>query len=279
MSIVIPTKDHVETLDACVTSIAQKATYANYEIVLVENNSEAPETFAYYEALPERVAAASDGKGAVRVEWWPGEFNYSQIINFGVEHAKGDYLLLLNNDTEVISPDFIQEMMGNLQRPDAGVVGAKLYFADHLVQHAGILVGVRGALAHANQDFSAKREGYLARAVRPGNFSAVTGACQMVRRDVFEQVGGYNEEFAVGFNDADFCLRVWEAGYRTIFTPYAELYHYEFTSRGREEANEEKMRRWKREQALFIQRWPEFFLDGDPWLGPNLSAESEYFSV
>lgn len=278
VSIVIPTKDHVETLDACVMSIAQKATYANYEIVFVENNSEDQETFAYYETLPERVAAASGGKGAARVEWWPGEFNYSQIINFGVEHAKGDYLLLLNNDTEVISSDFIEEMMGYLQRPDAGVVGAKLYFADHLVQHAGILVGVRGALAHANQDFSAKREGYLARAVRPGNFSAVTGACQMVRRDVFEQVGGYNEEFAVGFNDADFCLRVWEAGYRTIFTPYAELYHYEFTSRGREEANEEKMRRWKREQALFMQRWPEFFLNGDPWLGPNLSAESEYFS-
>ena len=279
VSIVIPTKDHVETLDACVMSIAQKATYANYEIVLVENNSEVPETFAYYETLPERVAAASGGKGTARVEWWPGEFNYSQIINFGVKHAKGDYLLLLNNDTEVISPDFIEEMMGYLQRPDAGVVGAKLYFADHLVQHAGILVGVRGALAHANQDFSAKREGYLACAVRPGNFSAVTGACQMVRRDVFEQAGGYNEEFAVGFNDADFCLRVWEAGYRTIFTPYARLYHYEFTSRGREEANEEKLRRWKSEQALFMQRWPEFFLTGDPWLGPNLSAESEYFSI
>ena len=278
VSIVIPTKDHVETLDACVMSIAQKATYTNYEIVLVENNSEDPETFAYYENLPERVAAVSGGKGVARVEWWPGEFNYSQIINFGVKHAKGDYLLLLNNDTEVISPGFIEEMMGYLQRPDAGVVGAKLYYADHLVQHAGILVGVRGALAHANQDFSAKREGYLARAVRPGNFSAVTGACQMVRRDVFEQVGGYNEEFAVGFNDADFCLRVWEAGYRTIFTPYAELYHYEFTSRGREEANEEKLCRWKREQALFMQRWPEFFLSGDPWLGPNLSAESEYFS-
>ena len=227
VSIVIPTKDHVETLDACVMSIAQKATYANYEIVLMENNSEAPETFAYYETLPECVAATSEGKGIARVMYWPGEFNYSKIINFGVEHAKGDYLLLLNNDTEVISPDFIEEMMGYLQRPDAGVVGAKLYFADHLVQHAGILVGVRGALAHANQDFSAKREGYLARAVRPGNFSAVTGTCQMVRRDVFEQVGGYNEEFAVGFNDADFCLRVWEAGYRTIFTPYVELYHYD----------------------------------------------------
>ena len=133
-------------------------------------------------------------------------------------------------------------------------MGAKLYFAGHLVQLAGIVVGVRGALAHANWDFSAKREGYLARAVHPGNFSAVTGACQMVRRDVYERVEG--------------C--------RTIFTPYAELHHYEFTSRSREEASEEKLRRWKREQALFMQHWLEFFLTGDPWLGPNLSSECVY---
>ena len=125
----------------------------------------------------------------------------------------------------------------------------------------------------------AKREGYLVRAVRPGNFSAVTGACQMVRRDVFERVGGYNEEFAVGFNDADFCLRVREAGFRTIFTPYAELYHYEFTSRGREEANEKKLRRWKCEQALFMQRWLEYFVGKGPWLNSNLSSESEYFAL
>ena len=157
VSIVIPIKDNVGALDACVMSIAENATYANYEIVLVENNSEDSETFAYYEALPERVTTASDGKGSARVEYWPGEFNYSKIVNFGVGCAKGDYLLLLNNDTKVITPGFIEEMMGYLQRPDAGVVGAKLHFADHLVQHAGILVGVRGALAHANQDFSAKR--------------------------------------------------------------------------------------------------------------------------
>lgn len=242
VSIVIPTKDHVETLDACMISIAENATYANYEIVLVENNSEDPETFAHYEALPERVTAASDGKGSARVEYWPGEFNYSKIINYGVGCAKGDNLLLLNNDTKVIVPGFIEELMGYLQRHHAGVVGDKLFFTNHPVQHDGILIGVRGALAHANQDFSAKREGYLARAVRPGNFSAITGACQMVHCDVFEQVEGYDEEFAVGFNDADFCLRVWEAGYRTIFTPYVELYHYEFTSRGREEASEENLR-------------------------------------
>ena len=274
VSVLIPSCDHSGDLRVCVESIYRKTTYPDFEVIIIENNSKEPATFRCYEQLQK------EHPDTLHVLTWQGTgFNYSALNNFGARAATGEYLLLLNNDTEVISPDFIEEMMSYLQRPDAGVVGAKLYFADHLVQHAGILVGVRGALAHANQDFSAKREGYLARAVRPGNFSAVTGACQMVRRDVFERVGGYNEEFAVGFNDADFCLRVWEAGYRTIFTPYAELYHYEFTSRGREEANEEKLRRWKREQALFTQRWPEFFLTGDPWLGPNLSSESEYFSL
>ena len=274
VSVLIPSCDHSGDLRVCVESIYRKTTYPDFEVIIIENNSKEPATFRCYEQLQK------EHPDTLHVLTWQGTgFNYSALNNFGARAATGEYLLLLNNDTEVISPDFIEEMMSYLQRPDAGVVGAKLYFADHLVQHAGILVGVRGALAHANQDFSAKREGYLARAVRPGNFSAVTGACQMVRRDVFERVGGYNEEFAVGFNDADFCLRVWEAGYRTIFTPYAELYHYEFTSRGREEANEGKLRRWKREQALFMQRWPEFFLTGDPWLGPNISAESEFFSL
>ena len=186
---------------------------------------------------------------------------------------------MLNNDTEVISPDFIEEMMGYLQREDVGVVGAKLYYADGLTQHAGILVGVRGAIAHANQDFPSNRGGYLGRAVRPGNFSAVTGACQMMRRELFEQLGGYDERFAVGFNDADFCLRAWEAGFKTVFSPYAELYHYEFTSRGREEVDQEKLSRWKREQALFMQRWPRFFLAGDPFFGGNLDINDDYFDL
>ena len=279
VSIVIPTKDHVDVLDRCLMSIADKATYPTYEVLLVENNSSDEATFAYYEDLPERFAERSQGRGALRVETWNGPFNYSQIIDFGVKASSGDYLLLLNNDTEVISPDFIQEMMGYLQREDVGVVGAKLYYADNTTQHAGMLVGVRGAVAHANQDFSPKREGYLARAVRPGNFSAVTGACQMVRRDVFDRVGGYDETFIVGFNDADFCLRVGEAGYRTVYTPYAELYHYEFTSRGREEADQTKLERWKREQALFMQRWPRYFLQGDPFINPNLDRDNDYFDL
>ncbi len=279
VSIVIPTKDHVETLDACITSIAKKATYANYEVVLVENNSVEQKTFAYYESVPQRIAELSQGHGCARVVTWEGEFNYPKIINFGAEHANGEYLLLLNNDTEVISADFIEEMLGYLQREDVGVVGAKLYYADDLTQHAGMLVGVRGAIAHANQDFPHNREGYLARAVRPGNFSAVTGACQMVRRELFERLGGYDETFAVGFNDADFCLRAWQAGYRTVFTPYAELYHHEFTSRGREEVDQRKLARWKREQALFMERWPSYFLEGDPFLGGSLDPNNDYFDL
>ena len=279
VSIVIPTKDHIETLDACITSIAEKSTYSNYEIVLVENNSTKQGTFDYYAGVPHRIEELSKGRGTARVVTWPGEFNYPKIVNFGASRAKGEYLLLLNNDTEVISPDFIEEMMGYLQREDVGVVGAKLYYADGLTQHAGILVGVRGAIAHANQDFPSNRGGYLGRAVRPGNFSAVTGACQMMRRELFEQLGGYDERFAVGFNDADFCLRAWEAGFKTVFSPYAELYHYEFTSRGREEVDQEKLSRWKREQALFMQRWPRFFLAGDPFFGGNLDINDDYFDL
>ncbi len=272
VSIVIPSKDHIDVLDACITSIRNKTTYTNYEIVVVENNSIDPQTFKYYERLQFKY-------GQVRVVTWPEEFNYSKIVNFGARHAKGKYLLFLNNDTEVITPNFIEEMMGYLQRPEVGVVGAKLYFRDRLTQHAGMLVGVHGAVAHVNQDFPKNREGYLARAVRPGNFSGVTGACQMVRREVFEEVGGYTESLAVGFNDIDFCLKLIQAGYRVVFTPYAELYHYEFVSRGREVVSSEKLERWEQEKANFTARWQKIFDEGDPFSNPNLDKNSLYYAL
>lgn len=272
VSIIIPSKDHVGELDACVRSIIEKSTYREFEIVVVENNSEDAATFAYYE----RIMAQYD---QVKVVRWDGAFNYSAIINHGVRHAAGSRLLLLNNDTEVISPDFIPEMLGYLERPEVGVVGAKLFFRDGLVQHAGIEVGPFDTIVHVNQDFVDEREGYRGRATRPGNFSAVTGACQMVRRDVFEQIGGYDEDFAVGFNDADFCMRARGAGYLTVFTPYAKLHHYEFTSRGREEVDDAKMRRWERERELFQERWAEYFEMGDPFSNPNLSLESCYYAL
>lgn len=274
VSVIIPTRDHAQLLEACVSSLFETSDYQNIEVVIVENGSVEPETENLYERL---LRERPDG---IRIVRWTGEFNYSKIVNFGAARAAGDYLLLLNNDTKVISPDFISEMLGYLQRPEVGIVGAKLYFPDGLVQHAGVIVGAYDALAHANQLFPRRRSGYLARAIRPGNFSAVTGACQMVRRDVFDKIGGYDEGFAVGFNDADFCLRAGRAGFLTTFTPYAELYHYEFASRGRESVDEKKLLRWKREQARFIERWPEFFLLGcDPYSNPNLKRNNAYYAL
>ncbi len=275
VSIVIPNKDHVDVLDACITSIIERSTFSQFEIIVVENNSVDPETFEYYQRLPQY-------DPRIRITQWPqkdSNFNYSALINFGASQAQGDYLLLLNNDTEVIMPDWIEEMVGYLQRPEVGVVGAKLYFRDHLTQHAGMEVGPFDAVVHVNQDFSSKREGYLAKAVRPGNFSSVTGACQMVSHSLFDELSGYDEALAVGFNDVDFCLRVQQAGYLVTFTPYAELYHYEFVSRGREVADPVKQARWEKERDLFMARWPEPFEHEDPYGNPNLKRNNAYYAL
>lgn len=275
VSIVIPSKDHVDVLDACITSIVERSTFSQFEIIVVENNSVDPETFEYYQRLLQY-------DPRIRVVQWPqrdGNFNYSALINFGASQAQGDYLLLLNNDTEVITPDWIEEMLGYLQRPEVGVVGVKLYFCDHLTQHAGMEVGPFDAVVHVNQDFSSKREGYLAKAVRPGNFSSVTGACQMVSHSLFDELSGYDEALAVGFNDVDFCLRVQQAGYLVTFTPYAELYHYEFVSRGREIADPIKQVRWEKERDFFMARWPEPFEHGDPYGNPNLKRNNAYYAL
>ncbi len=263
VSIIIPSKDHIDVLEPCINSILDKATYDNYEIVIIENNSIEESTFAYYDAI-----RAKDNR--VRVEYWPAEFNYSKIINFGASKSTGDYYLFLNNDTKIISEDFIEEMLGYLQRPDVGVVGPKLLFRDGLVQHSGMAIDPFGAVALVNQNLSVSKEGYQKRNVNAGNFVAVSGACQLVSARVFNEVGGYDEEFAVGFNDVDFCMRITEAGYRVVFTPHALVYHYEFTSRGRELVDKSKLIRWKKEHAHFIERWPVPFVDGDPFTSPHL---------
>lgn len=275
VSIIIPNKDHVDVLDACITSIVERSTFSQFEIIVVENNSVEPETFEYYQRLLQY-------DPRIRVVQWSqrdGNFNYSALINFGASQAQGDYLLLLNNDTEVITPDWIEEMVGYLQRPEVGVVGAKLYFRDHLTQHAGMEVGPFDAVVHVNQDFSSKREGYLAKAVRPGNFSSVTGACQMVSHSLFDELSGYDEALAVGFNDVDFCLRAQQAGYLVTFTPYAELYHYEFVSRGREVADPAKQERWEKERDFFMARWLEPFAHRDPYGNPNLKRNNAYYAL
>lgn len=273
VSIIIPTMDHADMLGRCVSSILEKATYENIEIVLVENNSREAETFALYDRLQK------ENLGIVKVVTWDGPFNYSAIINFGVAASSGEYLLLLNNDTEVIVPSFIEEMLALATIPEVGVVGAKLYFKDMLVQHAGMLIGPYGGISHVNQNFSDIRSGYQNRALTTSSFSSVTGACQMVRRDVFDEVGGYDDTFVVGFNDADFCLKVRDAGYDVVSTPYAELYHYEFVSRGREAIDDEKQTRWESERDAFFSKWKDALKNGDPLTNPNLDKDNWYYAL
>lgn len=273
VSIIIPTMDHAEMLGQCVSSLLGRATYQDIEIILIENNSTEAETFALYETLQK------ENPGVVKVVTWDGPFNYSGIINFGVAASSGRFLLLLNNDTEVIVPSFIEEMLALATIPEVGVVGAKLYFKDMLVQHAGMLIGPYGGISHVNQNFSDIRPGYQNRALTTCSFSSVTGACQMVRREVFDEVGGYDDTFVVGFNDADFCLKVRAAGYDVVFTPYAELYHYEFVSRGREAIDDTKQTRWENERDAFFGKWEDALKNGDPLTNPNLDKDNWYYAL
>lgn len=272
VSIIVPSKDHVDLLDTCVRSIAERATYDSYEILIVENNSSDPKTFEYYERVSKEFPRA-------RVVRWEHEFNYSKIINFGVEHARGDYYLFLNNDTEIVEPSFIEEMVGCLQRPEVGVVGARLLFRDGLLQNAGSGVGIWDAVVCFNQNRAMDDGGYLEKARLPGNFTAVGGACQMTRASTFRELGGYDESLAVAFNDIDYCMRAGEAGYLSTYTPYATVLHYEFASRGREEFDEGKLRRWHQERGLFMRKHPEPFASGDLYTSPNLVRHNTYYRL
>ena len=271
ISIIIPNKDHIDDLKRCIDSIEEKATYRNYEYVIVENNSTEEETFAYYKELE-----ASNPKA--HVVYWDGIFNYSAINNFGAAHAKGEYLLLLNNDTEIISPDCLEQLLGYCMRPDVGAVGARLYYEDDTVQHAGVVIGFGGIAGHCFVQQKRDATGYCHRIICAQDYSAVTAACMMVKREAFEKVHGLSEEFQVAFNDIDFCLRLGKAGYLVVYNPYAELYHYESKSRGLEDTPE-KVARFNREIASFEKHWPEILRDGDPYYNPNLTLESQDFSL
>jgi GT2 family glycosyltransferase len=239
--------------------------------VIVENNSTEDETFAYYKELE-----ASNPKA--HVVYWDGIFNYSAINNFGASHAKGEYLLLLNNDTEIISPDCLEQLLGYCMRPDVGAVGARLYYEDDTVQHAGVVIGFGGIAGHCFVQQKRDATGYCHRIICAQDYSAVTAACMMVKREAFDKVHGLSEEFQVAFNDIDFCLRLGKAGYLVVYNPYAELYHYESKSRGLEDTPE-KVARFNREIASFEKHWPEILRDGDPYYNPNLTLESQDFSL
>lgn len=270
VSIIIPNKDQVSTLDTCIRSIYEKTTYSNFEVIIVENNSTQQSTFRYYRSL-------EDVHDNLKVVVWDSIFNYSAINNFGFKEAKGEYVLLLNNDIEVITPDWIQEMVMFAQRGDVGAVGAMLYYPDDTIQHAGVILGIGGVAGHSHKYYQRGSYGYMSRATIAQNLTAVTFACVMMRREVFEEVGGLDEAFQVAFNDVDMCMRIRKAGYLVVFTPYAELYHHESKSRGSEDTPE-KVKRFNSEVDRFQGRWSKELADGDPYYNPNLTLIHEDFS-
>lgn len=270
VSIIIPNKDAKEDLEKCIQSILEKSSYTNYEILIVENNSAGEEIFSYYKELSEN--------SKIRLLRWKREFNYSAINNYGAKKAKGDYLLFLNNDTEVISPDWIEEMLGFCQRPDTGIVGARLYFGNNTVQHAGTVIGIGGIAGHMFTDMPRERSGYMHKAAIIQDLSAVTAACMMVKRQVFDEVQGFEEQLSVAFNDVDFCLRVREKQYLVVYDPYVELYHYESKSRGAEDSKE-KVRRFQSEIEFMRCRWETLLKKGDPYYNKNLSLVKWNYSL
>lgn len=270
VSILIPNKDHAADLKKCMDSIEEKSTYRNFEFIIVENNSTEEETFAYYKEIEKR--------DNVRVLYYKEDFNYSRINNFGAKEANGEYVLLLNNDTEMIEPDSIKEMLDVCMRPDVGIVGAKLLYEDNTIQHAGVIIGFGGVAGHAFIGQDRDDNGYFSRIISVQNLSAVTAACLMVRRSVFDEVEGLNEEFKVAFNDIDFCLKVRKAGYLVVYNPYAQFYHYESKSRGQEDSAD-KVARFQQEIGLFGERWGELLEHGDPYYNPNLTLDKADFSL
>lgn len=270
VSIIIPNKDAKEDLEKCIQSILEKSSYTNYEILIVENNSTGEEIFSYYKELSEN--------SRIRLLRWKREFNYSAINNYGAKKAKGDYLLFLNNDTEVISPDWIEEMLGFCQRPDTGIVGARLFFGNNTVQHAGTVIGIGGIAGHMFTDMPRERSGYMHKAAIIQDLSAVTAACMMVKRQVFDEVQGFEEQLSVAFNDVDFCLRVREKQYLVVYDPYVELYHYESKSRGAEDSKE-KVRRFQSEIEFMRCRWETLLKKGDPYYNKNLSLVKWNYSL
>ena len=272
VSIIIPNKDHVDDLSRCVESIINLSTYDNYEIVIVENNSETAEIRTYYEEISRHPR--------VQVVEYKGDFNYSKINNFGVQYAKGEYLLLLNNDTEVITPDWMEELLMYAMRKDVGVVGAKLYYPDKTIQHAGIVIGLGAhrTAGHTHYRIPEANVGYMGRLCYAQDVTAVTGACMMVSKALYEELGGLDESFTVALNDVDFCLRVREKGFLNIFTPFAELYHYESKSRGSDK-KDDKAVRYQMEADRFRVKWADALAKGDPYYNPNFSLDHSDFTV
>ena len=271
VSVIIANKDHRDDLMRCVESLEQESEYKNLEILIVENNSVSEEIFAYYDQVQRQY-------DNVRVLRYEKEFNYADIQNYAAVRAKGDYLLLLNNDTWLERPESIREMLGYCMRDEVGIVGAKLLYPDDTIQHAGVIVGLGGVADHAFTGMDKDEPGYCCRALCAQEYSAVTAACLMVKKSVYNAVGGMDVELKVAFNDVDFCLRVKEAGHKIIYNPFAVWYHDESKTRGAEDTPE-KIERFRGEIEYFQRRWADFLYKGDPAYNPNLALDRHDFAL
>mgnify|MGYP002613867728 FL=1 len=270
VSVIIPNKDEKETLQTCLEMLEKNTGYQNFEIIIVENNSTTDEIFRYYKELSRN--------RKIHLLRWGKEFNYSAINNFGVAHARGEYLLFLNNDVKSIEPDWMEEMLGVCQRPEVGGVGAKLIYPDNTIQHAGCVIGMGGIAGHMFVDMPADRTGYLHKASLLQDMSAVTAACLMMKKEVFEQAGGFTEELAVAFNDVDLCLKVRKNNHLVVYDPYAKLYHMESKTRGAEDSKE-KVRRFQTEIEYMRCHWMDILKNGDPYYNKNLSLTKWNYSL
>jgi GT2 family glycosyltransferase len=269
VTIVIPTRDRVELLARCIDSVTSRSTYPAYDIVIVDNGSTQPESLAYFQRAQQDVRVS-----VLRVE---EPFNFSRLNNLAAARARGSLLCFLNNDMEVISPDWLEEMVSLASREDVGAVGAMLYHPDDTMQHAGVILGMGGVAAHAHRDMPRGQAGYFGRATLTQALSAVSAACLMVRRKAFEDVGGFDEALAVAYNDVDLCLRLRQSGLRNVWTPFAELYHFESASRGADTRGAARARLLA-EAELLRTRWKEQ-LDADPYFNPNLSLDRPDFAL
>lgn len=272
VSIVIANKDHYSDLNRCISSIIDKSTYENYEIIIVENNSTQADIIEYYQEIQKLPN--------VRVVTYEGEFNYSKINNYGATFAKGEYVLLLNNDTQVIAIDWIEELLMFGQRPDVGAVGAKLYYEDKTIQHAGIVIGLGAhrTAGHTHYKVNYENVGYMGKLCYAQDVTAVTGACLLVKKTLYDNLNGLDENFAVALNDVDFCLRLRAKGYLNVFNPYCELYHFESKSRGTDEVGTKAVR-YQEESSRFRAKWKKELEAGDPYYNPNFSLDRSDYSL
>lgn len=272
ISVLIPNKDHVDDLERCLSSLYKNAGYDNFEVLVLENNSTDPATESYYAALPAAYPRC-------RVLRYEGAFNFSAVNNFGAAQAKGEHLLLLNNDIEVLSPDFLRELLSYSQRADVGAVGAKLYYPDDTIQHAGVIMGINGSAGHSHKGYPRAAVGDLYRLVTAQDYMAVTGACLMTKTALYRAAGGLDEErFAVAYNDVDYCLKLWQQGLHNVFTPRAEAYHHESKSRGLD-TTPENAARYAQEKANFYAKYQAYIDQYDPYYNPHFNNLFENFGL